>query len=224
MFIFDCGESTKDVAVVASEANERSADRIPMSSSVIHPLQARQSFNESSNGVSGFVHFCTLLLVEMEIGCISPVGSPYSLCLVNPCKSRMEIRLSSFKREHSLKELLSKDMSEYWATDDVLPHSIQIAFDKIRYVQSVQLFLSFTQDDSYTPEKIEVRSGLTRESIKPISSVTLVEPEGLFTLNVGRRCFYIQIIINSNHQEGKDTHIRHLKILESCNKEIYYNI
>ncbi|KAG5859715.1 anaphase-promoting complex subunit 10 [Encephalitozoon hellem] len=136
----------------------------------------------------------------------------------------MEIRLSSFKREHSLKELLSKDMSEYWATDDVLPHSIQISFDKVRYVQSVQLFLSFTQDDSYTPERIEIRSGLTRESIKEISSVELVEPEGLLTLNVARKCLYVQIVINSNHQEGKDSHIRHLKVLESSTKEIYYKI
>ncbi|AFN83032.1 anaphase-promoting complex subunit 10 [Encephalitozoon romaleae SJ-2008] len=136
----------------------------------------------------------------------------------------MEIRLSSFKREHSLKELLSKDMSEYWATDDVLPHSIQISFDKVKYVQSVQLFLSFTQDDSYTPEKIAIRSGLARECIKEISSVELVEPEGLLTLNVGRKCLYIQIVINSNHQEGKDSHIRHLKVLESPTKEIYYKI
>lgn len=136
----------------------------------------------------------------------------------------MEIRLSSFKREHSLRELLSKDTSEYWASDDVLPHSIQISFDRVRYIQSVQLFLSFTQDDSYTPEKIEIRCGLTREAIRPISSVTLVEPEGLFTMNVARRCLYIQIIINANHQEGKDTHIRHLKVLESSNKEIYYKV
>ncbi|CAD26618.1 hypothetical protein [Encephalitozoon cuniculi GB-M1] len=136
----------------------------------------------------------------------------------------MEIRLSSFKREHSLRELLSKDMSEYWATDDVLPHSIQISFDRVRYVQSVQLFLSFTQDDSYTPEKIGVRCGLTREDVREISSVELVEPEGLLTLSVARKCIYILVVINSNHQEGKDSHVRHLKILESSTKEIYYKI
>lgn len=134
----------------------------------------------------------------------------------------MEIRLSSCKRDHSLRELLSSDMSEYWATDDVLPHSITISFSKIRYIHSVQLFLSFTQDDSYTPEKIEIRSGLTRETIRLISAVALKEPEGLFTLSVARRCFYIQIVINSNHQEGKDAHIRHLKVMESATKEIYY--
>jgi anaphase-promoting complex subunit 10 len=136
----------------------------------------------------------------------------------------MEIRLSSFKRGHSLKELLSKDMSEYWATDDILPHAIQISFDRLQYVHSIQLFLSFAQDDSYTPERIEIRTGLTREAIRPVSSVTLVEPEGLFTLNIARKCFYIQLIINSNHQEGKDSHIRHMKVMESPTKEIFYNI
>lgn len=136
----------------------------------------------------------------------------------------MEIRLSSSKREHSLRELLSKDMSEYWATDDVLPHGIQISFARARYVQSVQLFLSFTQDDSYTPEKIDIRAGLTREDVRTVGSVELVEPEGLLTLNIARRCLYVQVVINSNHQEGKDSHVRHLKVLESPTKEIYYKM
>ena len=34
----------------------------------------------------------------------------------------MNIRLSSSKRDHGVKELLSSDLSEYWATDDSLPH------------------------------------------------------------------------------------------------------
>ncbi|KAH9412257.1 anaphase-promoting complex subunit 10 [Ordospora pajunii] len=136
----------------------------------------------------------------------------------------MEIRLSSFKREHSLKELMSKDMSEYWATDDVLPHAIQISFRKVRYVQAVQLFLSFSQDDSYTPERVEIRAGMTRESIHTIGSVVLIEPEGLVTLCVARRCLYIQVVIQSNHQEGKDSHVRHIKVLESLTKEIYHRV
>ena len=136
----------------------------------------------------------------------------------------MEIRLSSSKREHSLRELLYKDMSEYWATDDALPHAIQISFARTRYVQSVQLFLSFTQDDSYTPERIDVRAGLTRDDVRTISSVELVEPEGLLTLSIARRCLDVQVVINSNHQEGKDSHVRHLKVLESPTREIYYKM
>ncbi|WUR03528.1 anaphase-promoting complex subunit 10 [Vairimorpha necatrix] len=136
----------------------------------------------------------------------------------------MDCRLSSYKKNNSLKELISNEMSEYWATDDSLPHGIQIKFHKLTYVEEIRLFLSFSQDDSYTPKEIEIRTGMTLSTMESILVVTLMEPEGLLSLSVKQVCFYLQIIILSNHQEGKDSHIRNLKIMESKNKEMYIKI
>lgn len=135
----------------------------------------------------------------------------------------MDIRLSSFKRDHGLNELLSKDLNEYWATDDALPHGIQFNFYKLTYIEEVRIYLSFTQDDSYTPQEIEVRCGLTASTIESVTSITLMEPEGYLSFNVKKDCFILQVLVLSNHQEGKDSHIRNLKIMESKNKEMYIN-
>ena len=132
----------------------------------------------------------------------------------------MDIRLSSFKRDHGLKELLSDDTAEFWHTDDNLPHYIEITFSTLFRVSVVQLVLIHSLDDSYTPSDIEVRGGLTREGIRPILATSLVEPEGVVSLNVDAECFFLQLVILNNHQEGRDTHVRSLKIFDDENRRI----
>ena len=130
----------------------------------------------------------------------------------------MDIRLSSFKRDHGLKELLSEDVNEFWHTDDNLPHYIEMVFSKLVHVSSAQMTLMYSLDDSYTPAKIEIRCGVTRESIEPVLTTTLIEPEGAVALNINKSCFFLQLIVLTNHQEGRDTHIRNLKVFDGENK------
>lgn len=132
----------------------------------------------------------------------------------------MDIRLSSFKRDHGLKELLSEDTGEFWHTDDNLPHYIEIVFSKLVHVSAVQMVLMYSLDDSYTPATIEVRCGLVRDNVQPALKTTLSEPEGLVTLRVNRKCFFVQIVILSNHQEGRDTHVRNLCILDDESRKV----
>lgn len=132
----------------------------------------------------------------------------------------MEIKLSSFKRDHGIQELLSEDMSEFWHTDDSLPHYIEVTFKKLTKVSKVVLTLLFSKDDSYTPSVIEIRAGMTRETLEPVCNLSLNEPEGEIDFLVDQFCFFMQIIILSNHQDGKDTHIRKFKVLDDNLKEI----
>ncbi|KCZ82427.1 hypothetical protein H312_00085 [Anncaliia algerae PRA339] len=132
----------------------------------------------------------------------------------------MEIKLSSFKRDHGLEELFSDDMSEFWHTDDSLPHYIEITFQKLTKVSNVILTLMYSKDDSYTPSIIEIRVGMTRELLEPVCNVSLNEPEGDISFIINQECFFMQIIILSNHQDGKDTHVRRLKILDHKMRDI----
>ena len=68
----------------------------------------------------------------------------------------MHIFLSSNKRGYGIRELLSTNINEYWSSESLLPHKIQIKFNSIEYVYSINLYLSFIKDESYTPEKISV--------------------------------------------------------------------
>ncbi|KAM0684910.1 Anaphase-promoting complex subunit 10, partial [Conglomerata obtusa] len=123
----------------------------------------------------------------------------------------MNVRLSSFKHDFGINELLSTDMSKYWHTDDNLPHFIEISFLKRTHVEMVQLFLSFAKDDCYTPELLEVWTGLVRENMRCVKKLNVFEPEGAISLSIDEECFYIYIIIRANHQDGRDSHVRHVK-------------
>ena len=67
----------------------------------------------------------------------------------------MEIILSSSKRGYGLKELLSSNVNDYWSTEGNLPHVITIRLNKYMFIYSIELFLSYLKDDSYTPEVIK---------------------------------------------------------------------
>lgn len=136
----------------------------------------------------------------------------------------MNIRLSSFKRDHGLKELLSPDVSEFWSTDGNLPHFVKLSFKKRTYVDHIQFVLSYFKDDSYTPEKIDVFAGDTTDTIERVFSLSLFEPEGAVLLMVKNYVFYIYAVISANHQEGRDSHIRYLKVVGKNNEEIVPNL
>lgn len=130
----------------------------------------------------------------------------------------MEIVLSSSKRGYGLKELISDSLGEFWNSDDTLPHSIAISFFKKTYIYSINIQLSYTLDESYTPEKIAVYYN-DKSRI-----YNLKEPEGEKTLIVDDFVFEVYVVILSNHSDGKDSHVRRLKVMSSPTEYINYDI
>lgn len=123
--------------------------------------------------------------------------------------SMIEFQLSSHKRGYGLDEMLSTDIAEYWASDAVLPHKITIKFNRKEYIHNFDLYLSFIKDDSYTPEV--VRWFFNNEA----HETRLFEPEGWISFAVGQRVVQIDIIIVSNHTDGKDSHVHGLRLMTS---------
>lgn len=124
----------------------------------------------------------------------------------------MDIKLSSSKNSHGLAELLSSDNRNFWATEGTLPHYIEISFPKKTFVTHIDISLNYNEDDSYTPSNIEIRTGMFRESTKVVTNIHLDEPDGVTCLKIDQECFIILIIILANHQDGRDSKIRNLKV------------
>lgn len=135
----------------------------------------------------------------------------------------MYIKLSSAKKYHGLKELLSKDIDNFWHTEGNLPHFIEISFPKKTFVSAIELTLMYSLDDSYTPYNIEIRAGMIKSDMSVVLNTLLVEPEGPTSLEINRECFFIQVVVVLNHQEGRDTHIRGLRMFDEFREQIFIN-
>ncbi|XP_034146280.1 anaphase-promoting complex subunit 10 isoform X3 [Esox lucius] len=81
------------------------------------------------------------------------------------------------------------------------------------------IYADYKSDESYTPSKISVRVGNNFHNLQEIrQQLEMVEPSGwihiplLDTVNNPIRTFMIQIAVLANHQNGRDTHMRQIKV------------
>ena len=92
-------------------------------------------------------------------------------------------------------------------------------------IHEIVIYTDFKLDESYTPSKISIRVGSTFHDLQEIHVEELNEPSGWVTIlppaqtakadegaNIGLRTHFIQVAILANHQNGRDTHIRQIKI------------
>ncbi|KAI9906756.1 hypothetical protein PsorP6_004323 [Peronosclerospora sorghi] len=88
-------------------------------------------------------------------------------------------------------------------------------------IHEVALYLDYKRDESYTPKNISIRSGSTLHDLKDIHVRHVSEPDGWIFIplhtnkgpeQVLLRTFFLQIVILAMHQNGRDTHIRQVKI------------
>ncbi|WAQ98217.1 APC10-like protein [Mya arenaria] len=123
-------------------------------------------------------------------------------------------------------EQLREDSSEtYWQSDGPQPHLVNIQFQRKTTIQDVCIYTDFKADESYTPNRISIRAGSHFNDLAEIEQIELGEPIGwvcvpLKDLVSGKpiRTFMIQIAVLSNHQNGRDTHIRRIKIRSPVQK------
>ncbi|KAI5148849.1 anaphase-promoting complex subunit 10 [Enteropsectra breve] len=128
----------------------------------------------------------------------------------------MEIFLSSCKKGYGVKELMSEESREFWCTEDNLPHSIKIDFPVLTYVYSVNLFLDYNTDDSYTPRVIHVHFNGQKKTVR------FNEPSGWREILIESNVYEFYLIVAENHSEGKDTRIRRMQIKSGPSEPMYY--
>jgi len=106
----------------------------------------------------------------------------------------------------------------YWQSDGQLPHLVNIQFRRKTTIQSVAVFTDYKLDESYTPTRISIRVGTNFNDLQEIEVVELQEPTGWVEIPLKDmnerlvRTFLLQIAVIQNHQQGRDTHLRQVKI------------
>ena len=91
-------------------------------------------------------------------------------------------------------------------------------------IHEIVIYTDFKLDESYTPSKISIRVGSTFHDLQEIHVEDLNEPTGWVTIlpptertaddgaDTALRTHFIQVAVLANHQNGRDTHIRQIKI------------
>uniref|UniRef100_A0A9I9E0Q0 DOC domain-containing protein n=2 Tax=Cucumis melo TaxID=3656 RepID=A0A9I9E0Q0_CUCME len=128
--------------------------------------------------------------------------------------------VSSCKPGNGVSALRDDNLETYWQSDGVQPHLVNIQFQKKVKLQLVVLYVDFKLDESYTPSKISIRAGDGFHNLKEIKTVELVKPTGWVYLSLSGNdpkdtfvnTFMLQIAVLSNHLNGRDTHVRQIKI------------
>ena len=136
--------------------------------------------------------------------------------------------LSTAKPGNGVDQLRDDDKSTFWQSDGIQPHVINVQFlRKVDLVQ-VSLYVDYATDESYTPKKISLRAGTCVHDLMDVAVVELNEPIGWVNVDVQQtddmnetstsvstyplRCHFLQIKIMVMHQNGRDTHVRQVKV------------
>ncbi|KAK4221776.1 anaphase-promoting complex, subunit 10-domain-containing protein [Podospora fimiseda] len=132
------------------------------------------------------------------------------------------VGVSSHKPGNGVAELLSDDTNQFWQSDGPQPHQITIHFSRRVEIRAIRFYVDHTQDESYTPTNIVFSAGTAHHDLKPFVEMPLSNPIGwqdvpLAGIGGGHdanslSCWIIQILVKENHQNGKDTHMRGVKI------------
>lgn len=133
--------------------------------------------------------------------------------------------VSSYKFGFGSECLRDGDPDTFWHSDGPQPHFITIEFPHKVAIQKISIYLSWPQDDSYTPSTLAIRAGTGPSDLQDVRVATLDKPDGWITFDVSSEldedatsfkpiyAYVLQIIVVANHMSGKDTHIRGLKVL-----------
>ncbi|SHO78547.1 Similar to S.cerevisiae protein DOC1 (Processivity factor) [Malassezia sympodialis ATCC 42132] len=144
--------------------------------------------------------------------------------------------LSSAKAQNGVQQLQSDDLDTLWQSDGSQPHSVYIHFPRRTAVTHISIYLDCLRDDSYTPTKILVRAGTHPYDLVDVRYREFVEPQGWYHFMLSGtsdmepeeaqaarassasmplraiELFVLQVNILGNHLNGKDSHIRCMKV------------
>jgi len=107
-------------------------------------------------------------------------------------------------------------------SDGQQPHLLTIHFLRRVEIRAIRFYVDHKQDESYTPTHITFYAGTGHHDLIQFADVPLVRPVGWQDVPLADCgggpdghslcCWVVQMHVKENHQNGKDTHIRGIKI------------
>lgn len=149
------------------------------------------------------------------------IGDTLELSNLRELGSEAVISISSAKPGNGVEQLRDDNLETFWQSDGTAPHLINIQFLRRAAVSKICFYVDYSTDESYTAKKVSIRSGTSQHDLVDLTAIELHEPVGWCQISLTSpesdrqplRTHLLQLRIMSMHQNGRDTHIRQLKIL-----------
>ncbi|CAO3625387.1 unnamed protein product [Cunninghamella blakesleeana] len=129
--------------------------------------------------------------------------------------------VSTFRPDWGVEKMRDNNPLTYWQSDcpnPKAPHTVDIYFHQATVIKQISIFTDVSQDESYTPKHISIRGGTDFRDLHEIMELECEENVGWknadFTIISDEpiRVFQLQIAVLSTHFNGRDTHIRQIKV------------
>jgi anaphase-promoting complex subunit 10 len=129
--------------------------------------------------------------------------------------------ISTAKPGNGVEQLRDNNYETYWQSDGPQPHNVTIQFLRKVSISHICFYLDYGLDESYAPKKIRIKSGTTYHDLMEVSTIELNEPVGWTTVELKStdtdvpgplRTHLLQVQVIVMHQNGRDTHIRQIKV------------
>ena len=108
-------------------------------------------------------------------------------------------------------------LGDFWQSDGTAPHVVSIQFRARTAVSEVAFYVDAGSDESYTPRTVSVRAGILHHDLDELRRIELASPTGWVRIPLaqpkGVRTWYLQIVVHSMRANGRDLHLRGLRVL-----------
>jgi len=148
--------------------------------------------------------------------------------------------LTSSKPAHGSFQLRDNNLETYWQSDGLTPHTLSVEFSERVVLSHVAIYLDYEKDESYTPSHFELLLGTGWYDTESVFNASLTEPVGWVVIDLtseddmkisdesenqrtkGIGCHILKLIVSKMHQNGRDTHIRQIKLFSKMNLGLYH--
>ena len=126
--------------------------------------------------------------------------------------------LSSCKSGFGVENLIDSCLDTFWQSDGPQPHLVNMQFKQKTKIKDICIYADYKADESYTPSKIIIKAGTHVNDLREIGSYDLQEPAGWIIIPMKKdsqqpiKTWMLQLAVLANHQNGRDTHIRQIKL------------
>lgn len=141
--------------------------------------------------------------------------------------------LSSAKAGNGVDQLRDDNINSFWQSDGSQPHFLKIEFLKKFRINEIWIYLDYKTDESYTPNKLSLQIENSFHEWIDFKLIDFEEPVGWFKMTLEERNSKgdiirpylkiqgLQLVILGNMHNGKDTHIRCVKLFSPREHKSY---